>query len=64
MKRFLFTYRWNGYEYSLEVPAETEAEARGRVSQMSLARFEGTIAMTVRVPGAGIVGKLLGMFRR
>jgi len=49
-KKFLFSYDFRGEQYSLEVPAETPAEAQFRVSQMAKASFDGEVAVRVAVP--------------
>jgi len=40
-KTFLFTYRFGGAEWNLEIPAGSAREARERLSAISLARYEG-----------------------
>jgi hypothetical protein len=50
MKTFLFTYRYEGDSYSLEIPADTLAEAKGRLSAMAFARYDGELKATVNLP--------------
>jgi hypothetical protein len=50
MKTFLFTYRYEGADYSLEIPAATLAEAKGRLSAMGFARYDGELKAQVSVP--------------
>lgn len=61
-RKFLFTYRYEGSEYGLDVIASSPAEAKARVQQMALARYDGEIFATVKVPGllAKIIMALVG----
>ena len=61
MKTYLFSYPFRDGRYSLEVPAESEPEAKARVLAMSRAEFDGTVAMTIPVPGGGWLSKMLGI---
>lgn len=40
-KRFSFTYRFDGADWSIEVPALTLEEARERVRVLGFARYDG-----------------------
>ncbi len=40
-KRYLFTYRFDGADWSLEIPARSLEEAKERVKVLSFARCEG-----------------------
>jgi hypothetical protein len=62
-RRFLFTYRYNGAEYGLDVVAASAREATERVGRKALARYDGEIFATIRVPGAGLVGRLIAWMR-
>lgn len=57
MRTYLFTYRYDGAEYSLEVPADSLDEAKGRVSQMGLARHEGEVFVKIPI-GGGLFSRL------
>jgi hypothetical protein len=50
MKRFLVSYRHEGGQWNLELPATDLEDARRRLSQLALGRLEGEIIATV--PGA------------
>lgn len=51
-KTYLFSYRYGGAEWSLEIPAETAREARERLSAITLARYDGeAIAKVPAVAG-------------
>ena len=50
MKRFLISYRHEGGQWNIELPATDLEDARRRLSQLALGRFEGEIIATV--PGA------------
>lgn len=57
---YLFSYRWNGAEYGMTVRASSLAEAKGRVAQMSLARYDGEIKAAIRLPGLSFFARLFG----
>jgi hypothetical protein len=61
-RKFLFTYRYDGAEYGLDVVAETAEEAKERVRQMSLARYDGEVFASIRVPGVGLVDRFVDWF--
>lgn len=50
MKRFLVSYRHEGGQWNLELPATDLNDARRRLSQLALGRLEGEIIATI--PGA------------
>lgn len=50
MKRFLVSYRHEGAQWNLELPAEDLDDARRRLSQLALGRLEGEVIATL--PGA------------
>ncbi len=50
-RKFLFTYRHEGAEYGMDVIASTPEEAKRKVQVMSLARYDGEIFATIKVPG-------------
>lgn len=62
LREYLFSYRWNGAEYSLTVSAYSEAEARGRVSQMSISRFDGVVHSKIKIPLGGFLSRLFSRF--
>lgn len=73
MKTYLYSYSWRGARYSLEIVAESEQEAYGRVLAIGEGRgltYDGTLEAKVRadLPGAGLVARLLvwlgNLFRR
>jgi hypothetical protein len=41
--KFTFTYRFEGKEYAFDIPARSAEEAKARLGQISLARFEGQV---------------------
>ena len=59
-RKFLFTYRLDGSEYGLDVVAESAAEAKRKVAAMALARYDGEIFATVKIPGGNFLARLLG----
>lgn len=54
-RTFLFSYRYNGSEWSLEIPAESAREARERLSAMSFARMDGELIAKFPVATGPIV---------
>lgn len=62
---YLFSYRFEGSEYSFKVPALNAAEAKARHSAMGLARYDGEIFATIPVPErfglGGIIRRALGV---
>lgn len=50
MKRYLVSYRHEGAQWNIELPATDFDDARRRVSQLALARLDGEIIATI--PGA------------
>lgn len=50
MKRFLVSYRHQGSQWNIELPAEDLDDARRRLSQLALGRLDGEIIATI--PGA------------
>jgi hypothetical protein len=50
MKRYLVSYRHQGSQWNVELPAEDLEDARRRLSQLALGRLEGEIIADI--PGA------------
>jgi hypothetical protein len=48
MKRFLVSYRHEGGQWNIELPAEDFEDARRRLSQLALGRLDGEIIATVQ----------------
>jgi hypothetical protein len=42
--KFRFTYRYDGADWSIEIPAQSLEEAKERVKVLSFARYEDEIA--------------------
>lgn len=47
MKNYLFTYTYQGSDYSLEIPADNLAEAKGRIAKIAYARYDGELVTKV-----------------
>ena len=59
-REFAFTYRFNGAEWTISIFADDPAQAREKIKQVALARYDGEIVKRIPVPGAGwIAGWLL-----
>ena len=59
-RKFLFEYRFDGATYGLDIAAATPAEAKAKLSAMTLARYCGEIKATIPVPGGNWLAKLFG----
>lgn len=44
---FLFSYRHDGAEWSFEIQAKNEADARARLDRMQFATYDGKLAATI-----------------
>lgn len=49
-KNYLVSYRYDGGEWNIELPAESEEDARRRLGQLHFGRLEGEVI--ARIPGA------------
>lgn len=59
MATHLFSYRFKGDEYSLEVEADTPGEARQKHYAMATARYDGELKAKVKVL-PNWIGRLFG----
>ena len=50
MPRYYYIYRYEGNEYSFEIPADSLEEAEARKSLMCLARHEGEVIFSLPLP--------------
>jgi hypothetical protein len=63
-REFLFNYRFGGEEWGFVVKATSAAEARSRLSAMTMARYEGEVRETIPArPGAGLYVRVLTWWR-
>jgi hypothetical protein len=62
MTTHLFSYRFGGAEWSLEIQAESPREARERLNCLGLARYEGEVVTRVSAV-AGPLARLAVWFR-
>jgi hypothetical protein len=61
-KVFLFSYRHEGAEWNVEIPARSWEDARKRVSALALARCEGEVVL--RMPALpGPLARLASLIR-
>jgi hypothetical protein len=61
-KMFLFSYRHDGADWNVEIPARSWEDARKRVSALALARCEGEVVLGMpALPGP--LARLFGLFR-
>ncbi len=61
-RKFLFSYRYDGAEWSIEIPARSVDEARKRISSLALARYDGEVF--ARYPATvGFIPRMIAFFR-
>jgi hypothetical protein len=61
-KSFLFSYRYEGAEWNIEVPARSWEDAKKRVSALTFARCDGEVI--VRMPAAlGPIARIVALIR-
>ncbi len=46
-REYLFNYRFAGSEWGITIHAKSPAEAREKIKQVSLARYEGEVAAKI-----------------
>lgn len=64
MKVFLFSYNFEGAQYSLEIPAQDAEEAKHRLSRMTFAKYDGELVQSCPAPpGTGILLRLITWIR-
>lgn len=54
-RKYLFEYRYDGAVYGFDVVANSEQEAKARLSAMGLSRYCGEIHATIPVPGGSAI---------
>jgi len=54
-RKFMFSYRFDGAEYGLDIIANSPEEAKRKLSAMALARYDGEIFATIHVPAGGAI---------
>lgn len=60
LKTFLFSYNYDGAQYSFEIPAYTLEEAKGRLSRLTFAKYDGELMCKIpAVAGVSIIVRLL-----
>lgn len=64
MTTHLFSYRYKGAEYSMEVEGENEADARNRHYAMAHASYDGKLVAKIpAVTGAGLGVRIVTFLR-
>jgi hypothetical protein len=58
MRQYLFSYRYDGHEYGLTIPADSADEAKGRAKAIAMARYDGELMMTIPA-GGGWIARLI-----
>jgi hypothetical protein len=62
LKTYLFSYRYDGSEYGLQIKAYSQEEAVGRVRRMSTAIYDGEIMVTIPLDASSIWQKIRSVF--
>lgn len=63
-KTFLFSYEYAGREWSFEIVATDETDARRRVNRLHRARFDGELITRVEVPAGGVLRRVIEWWRK
>ena len=63
-REFLFNYRFAGSDWGITIFAADATEAREKIKAVGLARYQGEVAKTIRVPGGGVIARILSAFSR
>lgn len=58
LNRYLFDYRFDGAEYSIDVWARSPREAEAKLQAISHARYSGEIKALIPIPSAGLIGRI------
>lgn len=60
LRKYLFSYRYEGAEYSFEIPAYSVEEAKGRAKAIGMNRYDGELVATIPAyPGGGIIARMI-----
>ena len=62
MKTYLFEYAYEGAWYTMEVRADSRAEAEARVQRMITSRYVGERIVSIPVPSFDLLGWLRRWF--
>lgn len=60
-RKFVFSYRLEGKDYGITIPAKDMAEAHERIKAISTARYDGELWMSVPLPFVAIVVLLVAV---
>ncbi|WP_029645056.1 hypothetical protein [Brucella abortus] len=61
-RKFLFSYRYDGAKWSIEIQARSVDEARKCISSLALARYDGEVF--ARYPATvGFIPRMIAFFR-
>ena len=64
VKTYLFSYNYQGSDYSLEIPACSIDEAKERLSRMVYANYDGELVAKIpALPSTGIIIRLVTFIR-
>ena len=55
---YLFSYQFEGREYSFDIPARSADEARERLNRMFYATYDGELYARIPVPAGGLLLRL------
>ena len=57
-RKFLFEYRFAGSEWAITIFANDAAEAKEKIKQVAMARYQGEVHAEIRVPGGNWLRRL------
>lgn len=60
----MFDYRFDGAEYSIDIFARSPDEARAKLNALNFARYAGEVKAMIPIPSAGLIGRIVGRWRR
>lgn len=59
LKRYMFDYRFDGSEYSIDIFAQSPAEAKAKLNALAFARYSGEVKALIPIPSAGLIGRII-----
>lgn len=58
-KPYLFEYRYDGAEWSIEIMATSRADAEQRIRALTWARYKGELVAKIPVPAGNLIRRAL-----
>jgi len=63
-KRYMFDYRFDGSEYSIDIFARSLDEAKAKLNALNFARYRGEVKAVIPIPSAGLIGRIVERWLR